>query len=101
VDPEKMHQAYRAFRAARGARKVIRGYKKTKGMLDAQRRQNDVLMDAENLARRIQDDKVRSEDVKKGARAIVNVAPDVFRAVAKYIAKRNAEKAAEKIDEEA
>ena len=100
VDPERMRQIFRVYRAARTTREAVRGYKRAKRMLDDHREQSEVLMDAEDLTRRIQNDQVRPEDIHNAAKFAFNSIPKVYGAVSKYIAKRNAEKAAELADEE-
>lgn len=101
VDPERMEQILRVYRAARTTRQAIRGYKRTKRMLDDHREQNDVLMDAEEVAERIREERVRSEDVQNAARFAFNSLPKIYRVVAKHMAKRNAERIAKKVDEKA
>lgn len=87
MDPRQIRRLMRAYRAARFARKVKRGHRKAKRMLEAYTAQTDLLLDAALLAGRIREDRVQPEDVRNGARVIVNATPTIYRFVARHIRK--------------
>lgn len=64
------------------------GYRKAKSMLDDHASQTDILMDAAELAGRVQNNEVRAEDVRGAGRAVVNSVPRVYRFVARHIRKQ-------------
>lgn len=93
LDPDQLRRAIRIYRAASVASKAHTGYKKTKRMLDDQREQNDVLMDAAEFVGRVRDKQVRPEDIRTGGRLIVRAAPKIYRAIARHIQAHKAEAA--------
>lgn len=81
----KILKIYRGVKIVRGG---VRDIKKTKSMLDDHRRQSDFLMDSEELATRIREKSVRTDDVRNAARTAVNSIPKVYRFASRHI-KRN------------
>ena len=88
MDADPLERVLRVYRVARAARRVRLGHRKLKRMLDDHAAQTDVLLDASELAERIREERVEPEDVRRGARTIVNSAPRMYRAVARHIRNR-------------
>ncbi len=88
MDADPLERVLRVYRVARAARRVRLSHRKLKRMLDDHAAQTDVLLDASELVERIREERVEPEDVRRGARAIVNSAPRVYRAVARHIRNR-------------
>lgn len=92
MDPVKVQRILKIYRTAKFVGGVRAGYHKTKDALDAHREQSDILIDASDLAHRVIHKQVRPEDVRGGARAIVNNAPRIYRAVVSHIQKQKSKK---------
>ena len=92
IDPEQARKILRIYRGAKVVRGGWRDFKKTKSMLEDHRSQSDFLMDAEELVSRVREKRVRPEDVRDGARAVVNSVPKIYRFAARHISKNREKK---------
>ena len=95
MDVVHLRRFLRVYRAARTARSIRLGHRKMKRMLDAHSAQNNVLMDAAELAERVAGNEVRPEDVRGGVRVAINSLPRIHRAVARHIRRQRTKADAE------
>jgi len=93
MDEEQVRRLLRMYRAATTAGNAVDGYRKTKRMLDDHYKQNNEFLNKGELLDRIINKKVRQEDVRDGAHAIINSIPRVYRVVSRHIKDRKNEKA--------
>jgi len=91
LDPEQARKFFRIYRGFKTAKSGLRGFRKTRDMLDDHAAQTDVLMDAEGIFGRIRDKRVHPEDVRLIGRGAINSAPRIYGAVARHIRAKKAE----------
>jgi len=91
LDPEQARRLFRIYRGVKTAKSGLRGFRKTRDMLDDQARQTDFLMDAEGLVNRVANRQVDPEDVRMLGRGAVNSAPRIYKAVVRHIKAKKAE----------